>query len=231
MTTETAAGTGNQNPGESAQGTNDAAKQQETTATAPAGSEGQGNEGGKAGNAGTSKEGDKPAEGAKKGEEKPPGAPEQYGQFKVPDGFALEGKRLDVATEFFKAKGFTQEQAQEAIDLYTRITGEDAAAMQTALEAQKQQQIEEWGTQAKAQFGDKYDEKVGLARTAVKAVNNPELIKAFDEQGWGNHPALIEAFSFFGVIARDSGMDGLGGSTAPGKPADLATRLFGDDKK
>jgi len=227
MTTETATEAGNQNPGGGEQGTNDAAKQQETTATAPAGSEGQGSEGGKSGDAGASKEGEKPTEGKKDGEEKPAGAPEQYGQFQVPDGFALEGKRLDVATEFFKAKGFTQEQAQEAIDLYTRVAGEDATALQTALEAQRQQQIEEWGTQAKAQLGDKYDEKVGLARTAVKAVNNPALVAAFEEQGWGNHPALIEAFSFFGGIARDSGMDGLGGSTSADKPRDLASRLFG----
>jgi hypothetical protein len=227
MTTETATETGNQNHGDGEQGTNDAAKQQEGKASAPTGSEGQGNEGGKAGDAGASKEGEKPTEGKKEGDEKPAGAPEQYGQFKLPDGFALEGDRLAVATGFFKAKGFTQEQAQEAIDLYTRITSEDAAAMQTALEAQRQQQIEEWGAQAKVQLGDKYDEKVGLARTAVKAVNNPELIKAFEEQGWGNHPALIEAFSFFGAFVRDSGMDGLGGSTSADKPRDLASRLFG----
>ncbi|WCE04431.1 hypothetical protein [Pseudoxanthomonas sp. JBR18] len=226
MTTENSAETGNQNPGEGEQNTNEAAKQQEGQATAPGTSEGQGNEGGKQEPA----KGDKPADGEKEGGDKPAGAPEQYGQFKLPDGFSLEGDRLNTATEFFKAKGWTQEQAQEAVDLYTRVAGEDAAAIQAALTAQRQQQIEDWGAQAKTQLGEKYDEHVDLARTAVRAVNDPALIAAFEDLGWGSHPALIKAFAFFGGIARDSGMDGLGGSTAPSRSTDLATRLFGDGK-
>jgi hypothetical protein len=226
MTTENAAETGNQNPGQGEQGTNDAAKQQEGQATEQGTSEGQGNEGGKQEPA----KGGESEGGEKGGGEKSTGAPEQYEQFKLPEGFTLEGDRLKTATEFFKDKGWTQEQAQEAVDLYTRVAGEDATAVQAALAAQRQQQVEEWRTQAMAQFGDKYDEHVGLARTAVKAVNDTALTEAFEELGWGNHPALIRAFAFFGGIARDSGMDGLGGSTSPGRSADLATRLFGDSK-
>lgn len=226
MTTENAADAGNQNPGEGQQSTNDAAKQQADQATAPGSAEGQGNDGGKQ----EPQKGDSPESGKKEGGDKPAGAPEQYAQFTLPDGFALEGERLKTATEFFKGKGWTQEQAQEAIDLYTRVAGEDAGAIQAALTAQRQQQISDWGEQAKQQLGDKYDEHVGLARTAVKAVNDPALTAAFEELGWGNHPALIKAFSFFGSLARDSSMDGLGGSTAPSRSGDLATRLFGDGK-
>ncbi|WP_045764619.1 hypothetical protein [Xanthomonas albilineans] len=226
MTSENTTDTGNQNPGEGEQGTNDAAKQQGDQATAPGTTNGQGNEGGKQ----EPREDGKSEGGKQEGGEKPAGAPEQYAQFKLPDGFALEGERLKTATEFFTGKGWTQEQAQEAIDLYTRVAGEDANALQTALNSQRNQQIEEWGAQAKSQFGDKYDEHVGLARTAVKAVNDPALTAAFEELGWGNHPALIKAFSFFGSLARDSSMDGLGGSTAPSRSGDLATRLFGDGK-
>lgn len=156
-------------------------------------------------------------------------APEQYGQFNLPDGFSLEGNRLGAATEFFKAKGWTQEQAQEAIDLYTRMAGEDATAMQQAVEAQRLQQVEQWGVEAKQQLGGKYDETVGLATTAVKAINDPELTKAFNELGWGNHPTMIKAFAFFGGFLRDSKIDGLGGTTAsgPGAASDPKSVLYG----
>ncbi|MCO7468844.1 hypothetical protein NJG16_02040 [Stenotrophomonas maltophilia] len=156
-------------------------------------------------------------------------APEQYGQFNLPEGFSLEGNRLGAATEFFKAKGWTQEQAQEAIDLYTRMAGEDATAMQQAVEAQRLQQVEQWGVDAKQQLGGKYDETVGLATTAVKAINDPELTKAFNELGWGNHPTMIKAFAFFGGFLRDSKIDGLGGTTAsgPGAASDPKSVLYG----
>ncbi len=156
-------------------------------------------------------------------------APEQYGQFDLPEGFSLEGNRLGAATEFFKAKGWTQEQAQEAIDLYTRMAGEDATAMQQAVEAQRLQQVEQWGVDAKQQLGGKYDETVGLATTAVKAINDPELTKAFNELGWGNHPTMIKAFAFFGGFLRDSKIDGLGGTTAsgPGAASDPKSVLYG----
>jgi hypothetical protein len=156
-------------------------------------------------------------------------APEQYGEFNLPDGFSLEGNRLGAATEFFKARGWTQDQAQEAIDLYTRMAGEDAAAMQQAVEAQRLQQVEQWGVDAKQQLGAKYDETVGLATTAVKAINDPELTKAFNELGWGNHPTMIKAFAFFGGFLRDSKIDGLGGTTAsgPGPASDPKSVLYG----
>lgn len=156
-------------------------------------------------------------------------APEQYGQFNLPEGFSLEGNRLGAATEFFKAKGWTQEQAQEAIDLYTSMAGEDATAMQQAVEAQRLQQVEQWGVDAKQQLGAKYDETVGLATTAVKAINDPELTKAFNELGWGNHPTMIKAFAFFGGFLRDSKIDGLGGTTVsgPGAASDPKSVLYG----
>ncbi len=46
--------------------------------------------------------------------------------------------------------------------------------MQQAMEAQRLQQVEQWGVDAKQQLGAKYDETVGLATTAVKAINDPD---------------------------------------------------------
>lgn len=208
----------------SATETTNTATQQETGANVQPGTEGKG--GGDASGApqGDDKGGDNA--NPKPGDQQ--GAPEQYEAFKVPEGFALEGDRLKTAGEFFKANNWTQEQAQQAVDLYSQMAGQDAAALQQALEDKRVEQVAQWGEQTKQQLGDKYDETVSLATTTVKAINDPELTRAFNEQGWGNHPALVNAFAFMGRFLRDSPMDGLGGGTSNGNQAtDHATVLYG----
>jgi len=219
----------NPNPGEGGATTTATDTQQVPNGSTPAATDGGGDGGGDPGSNGQSGKVEDGGDAGKTKTDDTKTAPEQYGQFNLPDGFSLEGNRLGAATEFFKAKGWTQEQAQEAIDLYTRMAGEDATAMQQAVEAQRLQQIEQWGTETKQQLGAKYDETVGLATTAVKAINDPELTKAFNEQGWGNHPAMVNAFAFMGRFLRDSKIDGLGGTTASGPSAasDPKSILYG----
>ena len=59
-----------------------------------------------------------------------------------------------------------------------------------------------------------------VAKTAVQATQNPKLLEAFNEMGWGNHPELIKAFAFFGKMMRDSGSEvgSPGGTEQPKKP-------------
>ena len=76
------------------------------------------------------------------------------------------------------------------------------------------QQRDEWGKQAKAELGDQYDAEVKFATTAVHALQNPKLVEAFDNLGWGNHPELIKAFAMFGKMMRDSPVDGIGNGGA-----------------
>ncbi len=157
------------------------------------------------------KEGTKPED-----QGKPEGAPEAYAAFTLPEGFALEGERLEGAQALFKDLGLSQDKAQKLVDKFCELSGTDASALGQAFEANRLAQIETWGTQAKEQLGAKYDETVGLARTAVQHVNDPELTEAFNTLGWGNHPALIRAFAKFGEMARESKVDGAGGDTATG---------------
>lgn len=216
MSTETATETSTQNSGDGeGKTTTSTTEQQGTGGSGQPATEGTGNGGDAKGTTSTGTKDEGGEAGKSKGDTSD-GAPEQYEAFKVPEGFTLEGDRLGQATEFFKAKGWTQEQAQEAVDLYTQMAGQDAAAMQQAMEAQRLQQVEQWGVDAKQQLGAKYDETVGLATTAVKAINDPDLTKAFNELGWGNHPTMIKAFAFFGEFLRDSKVDGLGGTTTSG---------------
>lgn len=217
MTTEAATDTGNQNPGEGAPNNDSATTPpQAPAATAQPGSEGEG----AAAAVQAGKEGEP-------GEQ--PGAPEQYEAFKVAEGFKLEGDRLASAQTLFKELNLTQPQAQRLVDEFTKLAGEDGSAIATALEQQRVQQVEQWGQDTKAELGDKYDETTGLARTAVQAVNDPELTKAFNDLGWGNHPRLVKAFAFFGQFLRDSKVDGLGGGTSDGPAAsDHKSVLYGN---
>lgn len=211
MTTEAATDTGNQNPGEGVTATTATETQQVPAATEQPGTEGDGSGAPKTGEEG-----------------KQQGAPEQYEAFNVAKGFKLEGERLASAQALFKELNLSQPQAQRLVDEFTKLSGEDGGVIAAALEQQRVQQIEQWGQDTKAELGGKYDETIGMARTAVQAVNDPELVKAFNEQGWGNHPRLVKAFAFFGQFLRDSKVDGLGGGTSDGPGAsDHKTVLYG----
>lgn len=209
------------NPGEGNQATNVA------TTTVPDPSAGAGTEG---------KDGEAKTALTTDGQAKPDvvAAPETYEAFTVPEGLVLEGERLDQATAFFKEQGWTQEQAQKAVDFYSGIALKDAEAISgsvkeqltQAMEAEKAQKIEKWGVDAKTQLGEGYDAAVSDARLFVQTVNNPELVAAFEGEGWGNHPELIKAFAFAGKMARDSNVHGLGGQTAASAEKSAAALLF-----
>lgn len=230
MNTDTDTNAGQQpNPGAvDGATTTEAAKPNEQPASASAVVEGQGDGGDKTGGD-AGKQGDAPktdgeggaGDGQKKTDEAPglTGAPDAYADYTLPEGFVLDGARKEAAESFFREANMSQAGAQRAIDMFTKLVSEDAAVQQQAMEAAVAQQRDDWAKQAKTELGDKYDAEVAFAKTAVHALQNPELVKAFDEQGWGNHPELIKAFATFGKLMRDSPVDGIGtgGGTTPNK--------------
>ena len=235
MNTENTSGTDSQQPnsGVDAGATTEAANPNGQPGTDPAVAPGQGDgvdkPGSDAGNEG--KPEGEAADG--KGEDAKPddkpaltGAPEAYEDFALPEGFKLEGDRRDLALALFRDSNLSQQGAQQYIDAFTKLVGEDAAMQQKAMEAAVEQQRDEWAVQAKAMFGDKYDAEVAYAKTAVQALESPELVKAFDEQGWGNHPELIKAFAFFGKSMRDSPIDGIGTGGGSPHPTSLEDRMY-----
>lgn len=233
MTTNTEPAGQQPNSGEAAGAVTEAANPSAPTATEPtaAGGQGEGGEktGGDAGTEGAPKQDGEPAkdgEGQTKTDEPLTGAPEAYEPFTLPEGFVLEGERAEVAQSLFRDLGLSQAGAQRAIDHFVKTVSEDAAVQQQAMEAAVAQQRDEWGKQAKAELGEKYDAEVAYARTAVHALENPKLVAAFDEQGWGNHPELIKAFATMGRMMRDSPIDGIGTGAGASKPMTLEERMY-----
>ena len=157
------------------------------------------------------------------------GAPDAYEGFTLPEGYTLDGERLEMTQALFKDVGLTQANAQKLIDAFVKVDGENQGAVKVLLEQERAQKVEQWATQTKSALGDKYGETTALAKTAVNAIGDPDLLEAFNTEGWGDHPALVKAFAFFGKLARDSSTDGLGGATGSARPKNIADRLFGTD--
>lgn len=182
----------------------------QSTVTGDAGAQGEGGEAG----------GDAGKTGGEGGDGKSSGAPEAYADFTLPEGYALEGERKDDAVALFRDLGLDQAGAQKVIDRFIATQGADDKARAEAYAAQVAQQRDGWGAQLKEKWGSSYDGQLAYAKTAVQAVGSPELVQAFEEHGWGNHPELASAFAFFGKMMRDSPMSGTAaqGSASTAKP-------------
>jgi hypothetical protein len=209
--------------------TND--KAQDSTEGQAADGSGQGGE-----NATATDDGQKPEGDGQKDDTAAAGAPESYADFTLPEGYELTGERLEQAQAMFKDLNLTQEQAQKLVDRYVTLDGENATARQKLLDDAREQKIEQWGNESRAELKDQYDSTVESARYAVQTINDPALKEAFDKEGWGNHPSLIKAFSFFGKMLQENPMDGLGGNnqrgrTSTGDPEqDRANRMYPNQK-
>lgn len=164
--------------------------------------------------------------------EVPKGAPEAYESFAMPEGFALDGERLEATNALFKDADLSQVQAQKLIEGFIKFRGEDSAVIDGLLEQRLADKITQWGEQSKTEFAGKYDELVVDARAGVAhmAKARPTTLDTFDSEGWGNHPDALAAFAEIGRLARGSSMRGMGGETAGGGEKSFAQRMYPDMK-
>lgn len=165
-------------------------------------------------------------EKSKEGETPTEGAPEQYEAFQLPEGYSLDGERLEMAVSTFKELNLPQAAAQRLVDAYCKADAENGEARNVLLGEARTQQIEEWGTQAREQLGDRFDQAVSNAAFAASLVQDPAVVDAMEQQGWGNHPAMLKMLDFFGAKFRESGMDGVGGGRGGGAEKPLANRMY-----
>jgi hypothetical protein len=147
------------------------------------GSEGDGND-----------EDDKPKE--------PEGAPETYDAFTMPEGFEIAEDKLIAFTEFAKAKGLTQAEAQSQIELATSLVQEamqaQAAAFTEIADGWRQSVINdpELG-------GANLAENLSIAAKARDQFGTPELKKLLDDYRLGDNPELVRFFTKVGKAMSD----------------------------
>lgn len=167
------------------------------------------------------------AEPTKPAEEPKPAAPvvpEVY-EFKAPEGVKLDPAQLEAFTPIAKELGLSNEQAQRLVDLNTANVQAARTAQESAWKAVNKTWREE--TRADKDIGGaKYDENIGVASKAIDKFGTPELRKALDESGMGNHPAVVKFFVNVGrQLSEDtmaSGNAGQGG----GAPKTAAQMLY-----
>jgi hypothetical protein len=160
-----------------------------------------------------------------KPEEQRPVVPEEYADFTFPEGIEIDKAQLDAAKAQFKEAGYTQEQAQKAIDLYIK-------SMQEQQELFLQER-KNWVNEIKAdkEFGgDKFDATVKGAQLALRKFDaDGKMVELLETSGFGDHPGVIKFLArIHAALSEDKVFDDRerGGKT-DNRP--LAERLYGKD--
>lgn len=156
------------------------------------------------------------------------GAPESYESFQLPEGYALEGERLDTTVALFKELNLSQAAGQKLIDAFVKADGENGSVLKELIDNQRQDQIVKWGEDSKAEYGKHYDAIVTDARAGVAWAQKerPNILATFDKEGWGNNPDALWVFAKLGELSRGSSMRGMSGDSAGGKDRPLESRMY-----
>lgn len=149
--------------------------------------------------------------------------PDAYADFVMPEGVTVNSELLAEATPIFKELGLSQEQAQKLVDFQAKQVQASSQSQVDAFD----QLMKDWQTQSKndKEFGgDKFEENVGIARTAIDKFGTPELKQLLEEHGVGNHPEVIRFMVNVGKLTAE---DVPGNTTTPtSKAQDRVSLLY-----
>lgn len=132
--------------------------------------------------------------------------PEAY-DLKPPEGYAFNEGALAKFQERARARGLTQEQAQEDMDY---LVGELQGLEQTRASAWQKQQ-ETWLSDIKADKelgGKNFDQTVSRSRAFTKVLDpTGKFREVLDAVGLANHPVLVRGFARLGALMEDDTVD------------------------
>lgn len=153
--------------------------------------------------------------------------PDTYADFVMPEGVELDQGLLDSATPILQKYKVSQEDAQGLADA---IAKQVQASSESQVDAFNQL-MNDWQEQSKndKEFGgDKFEENVAVARSAIDKFGTPELKQLLEEHGVGNHPEVIR---FMVKVGKLTAEDVPGGTTTPtSKSQDRVSLLYPNDK-
>lgn len=142
-----------------------------------------------------------------------PQVPESY-EFAMPEGVELDTQAADEFTAIAKELKLDQTTAQKVADV--------GAKMAQRWAEKQAETVKGWVEQVKADKeigGDKLDENLAVARTAMDKFGTPELKDVLNATGLGNHPEVIKAFLKVGKAISEDGIVKGQPSTASTDPA------------
>lgn len=149
---------------------------------------------------------------------------------KFPEGVQVDKAAVETFTKLAGELKLDSAGAQKVVDLYAGLQTQ----AQQAAEAQFAAADKAWAETLKKDpdvGGEKYAASVEQARRAVHKFGGPELAKAIDAMGLGNHPALFKAFAKVGAAMAEDRIAGAttGGAEQgppPGSFEHLAAQLY-----
>ena len=166
-------------------------------------------------------------EGSEADESKDEGAPETYTDFTLSEGVEADKETMDEFKTLAKEENWSQEKAQKLVDLQNK-------AMIRAGDTLKQRWNDtqkEWRESTendKAFGGDKLNESLVFAKSAIKKFGNDAFSEMLESTGMGNHPEVVRFLYKIGKsISEDDIMAGRAAASGPKDPAKV---LFPDMK-
>lgn len=121
-------------------------------------------------------------------------APEKYDLKTAKEELLIADSFYASLEKIARENGMTQEEAQ-------KFVSEKEAEVRTLYDEQSAAWLKE--SQADSRFQGKIGEHVELAKRAIEFIGDPELTKALNVTGYGNHRAVIHAFAKFGKLLQD----------------------------
>ncbi|MDY0282871.1 MAG: hypothetical protein RBR35_20245 [Salinivirgaceae bacterium] len=116
---------------------------------------------------------------------------------------------------FFKEKGFSPQQATEALNFANSLN----YAEKVQLKKQGEKFLDSWGEQKEA--------NLKLAKRALKQYDpKGEVLKVLNSTGYGNHPAILNFFYTLGKELKEGGYI-KSEPHVPTKPRTLAEAMYG----
>lgn len=168
-----------------------------------------------------------PAEGAEGAKPADTGAPEKY-ELKLPGESLFDAAALEGIGTFARDLGLSAEAAQKLVERDSRMLDQFADHIDKIVQAEHKERVADWAKNSredKELGGDKFSETTFLADKAMRMFASPELKKALNETGFGNHPELLRLFVKIGRTVTEDTFNATGADNS-GAPADIAKTMF-----
>lgn len=178
------------------------------------------------------------------GKEKKKPVPEKY-ELKISDDTVVTSEQLKKIETYAKARGFSQEEAQELLDQTDSLVKESVSDLQAQqMAAFEEMSMQKWPEAVKAdeeiagKDGENLNESVEMAKRVVSKFGTKELLNMLDPKsaknpeglGYGNHPEVVRVFARIGrAMSEDQLIHGNAG-TKPKKKT-IAQKIYGPKKE
>ena len=155
------------------------------------------------------KEADKDGEDADKSDDDK--TPEAFKDFEIPEEITINEEALSSFKDLAKDMELSQEQAQQLVDLQTKMAIQEAKQRDEEFNDSLAEMLEAAKTD-KDIGGDKFETKVASAMLAIETFGDQNVIDALDYSGLGNHPGILKMLSAVGELVQEDRIHGSAGA-------------------